>query len=273
MEQEKPKKYEEDIGIADKFPMEKESSPEAEKDQAELNFIGYQKKLEKRKRMIKIGAIIFVLGLTIAAILFLVLDKKENFEEPSEKKEVAISISEDKDYVFVNDSGVSNADAESSATKESNEDMRGFEGSSENYRIKDIAIGGGSIVLAATTENLLLKVTDVHSEVLMSKDGKKTQLLLSWKTNKIARSEVKYSKGAKGSEKNAKEGGYGFSHALVLSNLEQSTRYLFTVNAVDRGGNRAVSDTLAVFTGSKPVSIFDLISTQMSDIFGWALGE
>ena len=80
-----------------------------------------------------------------------------------------------------------------------------------------------------------------------------------------------YSKDGAGAETKIKEDGYGFSHALVLNSLEQSTRYLFTVAVNDRSGNNVSSDALAVYTGAKPVSVFELIASQFGDIFGWAM--
>lgn len=271
METGKNLKKSEIIEQVNDFPsQEEEELVEFEKNQAETDFQALNrehKKREFRKKYSKRALLLVVVVVLLGALLFLFLNSRKN-NDNSVAKVATVEIPKDADHAFINDvSGVQEKTEDVTKGNVSAE----IAGVSENYRIRDIAVGGGNIVLAATTESLPLKVSDVHSETLMSKDGKKIQLLLSWKTNKLAKSEVGYSSNTKGTEKKIKDDGYGFSHALVLNSLEPSTRYLFTVRVSDRSGNVVNSDTLAVYTGSKPISVFDLISNQMNDIFGWAL--
>lgn len=267
MEKEKDKNQPEIVGSIDGVPRDGEDRFERDKNQEETAFQAFQKKKTFRKKALKVSGFVFV-GIMIITAVGAAYFRNKNTEQGNvARPQMQVEVPQDKD-VFVND--VSGAQEETAIISE---DVNKAEvtGVSENYRIRDIAVGGGNVVLAATTEGLALKVSDVHSETLMSKDGKRTQLLLSWKTNKLAKSEVKYAKDGNGMERSIKEDGYGFSHALILNSLEQSTRYLFTVSAVDRSGNAAKSNALAVYTGAKPVSVFDLISAQMGDIFGWAI--
>ena len=269
METENEKKQPEVVEYINDFPSkEKENQFELEQKQAEENFQASQEKAVRKKKFFKMFRIAFVLLVIVGVGIFAYLRNK-NQQAGLNQQKVQVEIPKNQDHVFVND--VSGVNAVVEDVKIASEDLKGIAAKSENYRIRDIAIGGANMVLAAETEKIPLKVSDVRSETLMSKDGKKTQLLISWKTNKLAKSEVGYSKDGNGVERNVKEDGYGFSHALVLNSLEQSTRYLFAVTANDRSGNSVTSDSLAVYTGTKPVSVIELISSQMGEIFGWAL--
>lgn len=265
MEENKDKKQQEIVEYINDFPTEEEEKAALlEKNLAEQNFQRAQKRLALRKKIIKtlVFALIFA---AIAGAIFLII-KNNSAPAPAPKKILDVKLPENKDHVFANDvSGVENGDESIEI-----DSSKGLMGKSENYQIKDIAIGGGSVVLAAETEILPLGIYDVRSDTLFSRDQKETKLLISWKTNKLAKSEVQYAKS--GSDKKAlKENSFGFSHALVLGKLDPATRYSFVIDAADRGGTRAKSDEFVVYTGSKIVSVFELISGEMDEIFGWAI--
>lgn len=272
MEEEKDKNQKVVLDNFNSTSSDEEESFTNKEYQPELVFQALQKRKMLRMKILKIIGVIMLALLIIAAAFVMYTRNKQKKSNAEAINQVTVEIPAGQDHVFVSDS-VANNEQDSVkpvATVIKTED-KGLAGKSENYQIKNISIGGSSVILASEDENLELKITEVHSETLLSKDGKKTEMLLSWKTNKLGKSEIKYSKNGAEAEKSIKEDGYGFSHALILSSLEQSTRYLFTVSAIDRSGNGATSDTLAIFTGTKPVSVFDLISNQMGDIFGWAL--
>jgi len=269
LKKEKEKKQPKIVENIESVPVGKDAHFGVENNQAELKFQAFSKKMELKKKVLKIAGISFLLLMMIAASAAVYFRNKNAQQSSAVKQQVQMEIPKNEDHIFVNESG--NVSKEQNAVVVAGDDLKGIAGKSENYKIKDIAIGGANIVLAAETEALPLKAMDVRSEMLMTKDGKKMQVLISWKTNKLAKSEVKYAKDGKGAEKNIKEYGYGFSHALVLNNLEQATRYVFTVSVTDRSGNVSVSDAIAVYTGSKPVSVIELISSEMESIFGWAL--
>lgn len=266
MDTEKEKKQLEVIENINDFPTkEEEDRLELEKFKAEENFQKAQERIVLRKKLFKMFGIFLVVGLFIfSGFLIYVRSQNDQQVQNISKKEIAVNIPEDKEGVFINNNAL---DEEVVTAQDSTE---GFIGTSEKYRLRDVAIGGGATVLAAEIENTPVKISNVRTETLMSKDGKTIKLLVSWESNKPARSEIKYQQGA-GAEKSLKENGFGFTHALVLNKLDQATRYTLNVEIIDRQGNKDVSEKLAVFTGSKPISIFDLISIQMNDIFGWAL--
>lgn len=267
METEKKSRQSKIVEIFSRFFSRKKADFVGVENQSEDIYQFLQKKKESRKKALKIiGLVVLILMILAAGIA--VYFRSKNADQGVVKQEVAkVEIPENQDHVFVNDvSGVMPVVAE-----DKEDDTTGLAGVSENYRLRDVAIGGSNVVLVGGSENLALKVSDVRSETLMSKDGKELKMLVSWKTNKLAKSEVKYSKNGQGDEKGYREDGYGFSHALVMNKLDPSTRYLFTVHANDRAGNVDVSEQLAVFTGARPVSVFELIASQFGDIFGWAM--
>lgn len=143
---------------------------------------------------------------------------------------------------------------------------------SENFKLKEISFGG---VLAASAngENLPIEISDIKSEVFMTKDGKQAQILISWKTNKLAISEISYSKGDIRNAKKLEEKFYGFNHSVVLSKLDLAATYVYQIKAKDRWGNLVTSDKFGIYSGSKMVSVFDLILKAVNETFGWAMKE
>lgn len=143
---------------------------------------------------------------------------------------------------------------------------------SENFALKQLSIGG-VLVASANNENLGLEVYDVRSEVFASKDGKKAQLLLTWKTNKLAVSELGYSKNNFQDEKIIQESFYGFNHSALLPKLDLATTYAFRIKSKDKWANEITSNNFGVYSGSKMVSVFDLIFEAFGDTFKWAKGN
>jgi hypothetical protein len=138
---------------------------------------------------------------------------------------------------------------------------------SENYKIKQITFGG-EIAVASGNNTGNLQVMDVRSELLMTKDQKDYRFLITWKTNKLATSEVVYSKAGSG-DKSLKEKGFGLSHSVVLTQLEASSAYTYVIKTTDQWGNMVTSDKYAMYTSAKALSVFDLIAKEFSGIFSW----
>lgn len=147
---------------------------------------------------------------------------------------------------------------------------------SENFKAQNVSMGVG-IVLASAEENAPLEITDVKSESFIT--GKKNnansqeevKLVVSWKTNKLAMSELNFSKNNGQDPKVLKENSFGFNHAVVLTQIDPRTSYVYQVKGKDHWGTEVSSDFYGLFTASKPVSVFDLISNQINEIFGWAI--
>jgi hypothetical protein len=262
--EEKDKKQQEIVEYVNDFPTEEE---EKASQQAEAGFQRAQKKRELLRKIAKIAVILFI-AVTLVWGIYAAFKSRSNNPQSTAapKKTVNVPIPEGKDHVFVNDTN----GIEENNTSTQIDESKGLAGQSENYKIKDIAVGGSSVVLAAETEILPIAVYDVRSETLFSRDQKDTKLLISWKTNKLARSDVSYSKSGS-DERTLKENSYGFTHALVISKMDQATRYSFVIDANDRGNSHTKSDEFVVYTGNKNVSVFELISNELDSMFGWAI--
>lgn len=142
---------------------------------------------------------------------------------------------------------------------------------SENFRMGDITLGGEAEFLLTEGSPDPVEISAIRGETFTEKNKQEVKLMLSWKTNKLTKSEISYSKGSGQAKKTASEEEYGFSHSLIIPGLDQASTYIYTIASEDRFGNSATSDSHAVYTGSKTVSLFDLIADAAGDVFGWAV--
>lgn len=142
---------------------------------------------------------------------------------------------------------------------------------SENFRVGEIAIGGEAEFILAEDTPDPIAVSGIRGEAFTEKNRPEVKLVLSWKTNKLARSDVSYSKGVGQPEKVVSEGEYSFGHSVVIPGLDQASTYVYSITAYDRFGGEMRSESHAVYTGSKTVSLFDLIAGAVGDVFGWAV--
>lgn len=143
--------------------------------------------------------------------------------------------------------------------------------SSENYQVGQIVLGGDVGLLSQGDELTELSISDIRGETLGSKNQNEGRALITWKTSKAANSTLRFGKSAGASEKTIEEDGFGMTHSAVLSNLDLASTYLYTVSASDRYGNEVTSDSHAVYTGTKVVSLFELIVNALQNVFGWAV--
>ncbi len=143
---------------------------------------------------------------------------------------------------------------------------------SETYKVGDIAIGGEAELILLEDSPEPLEISGVRGESFTEKNNQGVKLVLTWSTNKLAKSTIQYSK--VGQEKqDITESDYSFSHSIIIPALEQASTYIYVINAEDRFGNKFSSDSYAVSTGSKTVSLFDLIAGAVGDTFGWAVDK
>ncbi len=143
---------------------------------------------------------------------------------------------------------------------------------SENYMLGQVVVGGDATLASADSQELgPLEISAVRGEAFMSKDKKDVNVLITWKTTKFTMGVVSYGKNGSNASKTLAEDGYGRNHSIILSGLEQSSAYVYTIAAKDRSGNEVATDSYAVYTGAKSTSLFDLISNAVSDTFGWAI--
>ncbi len=144
--------------------------------------------------------------------------------------------------------------------------------SSEQYRMGQVVLGGDVGVLSQSDQFITLAVSDIRGEALdEASNQSEGRVLITWRTNKAALSTLSYGKGFDGSVKVFEEDGYGFAHSVILSQLDLASTYLYKITVRDRSGNEVSSDSYAVYTGTKEISLFELIADALLDVFGWAV--
>ncbi|MFA5777731.1 MAG: fibronectin type III domain-containing protein [Parcubacteria group bacterium] len=231
---------------------------------------------EEKKEKIKISwTKAFLKFSLITVVSFLIFFGVSFFEYARTKnyfaeKNIPFGFSED---TFLFDEGRGIVEGEENIKKVEGEETANPEGSiasSENYSLKEIGFGG-NIIASASGENLQLEISDIRSEVFATKDGKESQVVISWKTNKLAISEIEYSKNDSASSKKMNEKFYGFNHSVVIAKLDLATTYVYKIKAKDRWGNEIYSERFGIYTGSKIISVFDLILKAVNDTFSWAV--
>lgn len=142
---------------------------------------------------------------------------------------------------------------------------------SENYMLGQVVVGGDVTLASSDSESGVLAVSSVRGEAFLDKGKKDVNILVTWKTSKLSNATVRYGKNGGDLSKSIEEDGFGVNHSVILTGLDQATTYVYVITAKDRLGNEVVTDSYAVYTGTKSTSLFDLISGAVTDTFGWAI--
>ncbi len=140
---------------------------------------------------------------------------------------------------------------------------------SENFQIKEIKFGGSAGILALTEDMGPLEIENIKGESLKKKDGEEAKILVAWDTNKPAKTKITFSRADGQGEKTFVENFYDRTHAAVFSATELGATYHYQISARDRFGNEKKSETFAVYSGSRQMSIFDVIAKAFGEVFGW----
>jgi len=142
---------------------------------------------------------------------------------------------------------------------------------SENFRVGEIAIGGELALIVPESDTRPLEISSVRGEAFSEKESNSTKLILTWETSKPAVSDIAYGRGVGQAEAVIREESYGTNHSVLIPGLAQTTTYVYVITARDKWGNEAVSNPYAVYTGSRDVSLFELIAGAVGDVFGWTV--
>ncbi len=100
----------------------------------------------------------------------------------------------------------------------------------------------------------------------------KAQVVVSWKTDEPATSQVEYSPGISGSDysnRTVKDTSLTNSHIVVIGDLTPGTPYYLRVVSSDGAGNETFSKDSSIVTGNVSRSILQIIVNTLSGIFGW----
>lgn len=144
---------------------------------------------------------------------------------------------------------------------------------SENFQAQQVNLGGEMVFISDENLSTPLAISEMKSESVTDFSGEVNKFFVAWRTNRLTSSEIAYFRVGEG-EANArkiKNNDFAFSHSVVLNGLDKATVYNFIVRVRDRWGNEAVSNRFAAYSGSKPMSVFQLITNTLTDSFKWAL--
>lgn len=144
---------------------------------------------------------------------------------------------------------------------------------SENFRVGDISIGGEAEFLLSEDNPDPLEVSSIRGEAFTEKNKQEVKLVVSWRTNKLAKSTISYSKGVGQAKKSVTEEDYSLNHSVIIPGLDQASTYVYQIVSEDRYGTQVTSESHAVYTGSRSVSLFDLIANAVGEVFGWAVAK
>ncbi|MFA6183731.1 MAG: hypothetical protein WC682_01360 [Parcubacteria group bacterium] len=226
-----------------------------------------EKKSKKKRILFWIILLLFLL--TGAMIIWVVNSRQKNSAEVDNQTEnIATDTANDNQATKdVNDSS-SNDESSATIADTANNDKAMV---SENYKVTQVKFGGSTIMDNGKPLNLPLEIYQVKSETIISQEDNEPRILITWKTNKEAVSNVNYAKSDGKDAINITEEGYGFEHSMLLKNMEFSTIYTYRIEARDKWGNKFDTEYFSAYTGDKTASIFDLITNAVEDVFGWAM--
>ena len=192
-----------------------------------------------------------------------------NYEFIGEK--IPVEISEDS-FLFSDEPGKIKVAQVGKVKGEETDNAGDSIAASENFRMKEISFGG-VLLASADGENLPLEISDMKTKTFINKDGTEAQSLITWRTNKLAVSEMTYGRIDSQIKKTMQEEYFGFNHGVALAKLDLGATYTFEVKARDKWDRMILSDKFSVYTGSKVISVFDLIIKAINETFGWAMKE
>jgi len=142
---------------------------------------------------------------------------------------------------------------------------------SENFHVGDIAVGGDMTLSVSDANPAPLAIGSVRGEAFTATGKNGSKLVITWETNKPARSEISYGKGIGQAEAVINESQYGTTHSVIIPDVTPASTYIYVISAKDKWGGATRSDPYAVYTGAKVVSLFELIAGAVGDVFGWAV--
>jgi hypothetical protein len=216
---------------------------------------------QKNKKWVMWIILFFLLSLAGGGVFWFLNDRQKGVQ-PAAETPVAVSTEEQKSPVLAETQPVTPAPVPLFGDANYR---------SENYRVGDIAIGGEAEFFLSEDNPAPLEITDVREDAFTEKNKQEVRLVLSWHTNKLSKADVEYSKGVGQAVKISSEDDFSLNHSMVIFGLDQASTYVYTIKSQDRFGNKQKSDPHAVYTGSRTVSLFDLIADAVGDVFGWAV--
>ncbi len=116
------------------------------------------------------------------------------------------------------------------------------------------------------------KISDVSIETSVRGNGGQArgQIIVSWKTDEPATSQVAFGQGEGGdlTNRTAEDARLSLEHTVVVSDIPTSSIYQIRAVSGDRSGNSALSDPQTAIIGRASENVFTIIFTTLQKIFG-----
>jgi hypothetical protein len=111
----------------------------------------------------------------------------------------------------------------------------------------------------------------IQSQIMPGASGSKSQIIVSWTTDKPATSQVEFNQGAGGtySQKSSEDSHYVLNHIVVISNLPTSTVYHLKAISNDESGNTGYSSDNITITPQATESALNLVLGNLEQVFGF----
>lgn len=114
--------------------------------------------------------------------------------------------------------------------------------------------------------------TMIESSIIGTGDNSKAQLVVSWRTDEPATSQVEYGVGVGGEDYQSttvEDQALVVEHTLIISELEPSSTYHLRPLSRDQVGNQAQGEDNVVITGQRRESVFDIIINNLKKTFSF----
>lgn len=98
------------------------------------------------------------------------------------------------------------------------------------------------------------------------------QVVIFWKTDELATSQVEYGVGLAGdnyTEKSAENSALSLQHVVIVPNLTPASLYHLRVVSADKVGNVAKSDSQAIVSATVPRSTLSILLAALQKAFSW----
>lgn len=118
------------------------------------------------------------------------------------------------------------------------------------------------------------KVSDVQIETSIRGTGAEArgQVVVSWKTDEPATSQVAYAEGSDAAtfnNKTSEDGALGTEHIVIVSDLPTSRVYSIQPVSKDRSGNEGLGETQSAIIGRASDSVLTIILNALQKVFGF----
>ncbi len=134
------------------------------------------------------------------------------------------------------------------------------------------AAKGPEIKITTLLDIIAPEIKNVRTYATMTSDKNRTQLVVVWKTDEQATSQVFLFNVADASNpvySSVFDSNLTTNHTIIIADLKPDTSYRLRIESKDKAGNSGLSQDFAVLTPREKKSIIALILEKFEEIFGW----